>query len=354
MVCPGYVFFENLLEKEAGEPAKQGTAAGEYLERLLLDKPVGQVASNGVYFDDDMKFYLTPMAKEIKENAASEILCETRIDWQTASGITIRGQYDACYVDHQGRLCIDDLKYGWGIVEVEENWQLLGYAIGEVIRRGQGFNEIVLRIRQPRPHHEDGDTREWIISYADLIDYKEKIEERMMQITSGTRTLQTSDNCKYCEAAAEACPAFNRLFYRALEVSTEFTQDSITDDELSRQLDQVQRAEEAIRIKKDSLIDLGVSRIKEGKLIPNYIQEKKYGHRKWKNGISPKAIQMMTGVDVTETKVMSPAKAEKAGVDKKLVKQLAEASFAGFKLVKKDTSELGNKVFGTHDPNGGN
>lgn len=353
MICAGYVFME-LPASPTTDVAEEGAAAGEYLERLLQGREIGTMASNGTYFDEDMKFYLTPIFDNIKMRAEGEILCEKKIDWQTRSGVWIRGKYDACFVDKNGRLCIEDLKYGWGIVEVEKNWQLLAYAIGEVIRRGQAFNEISLKIHQPRPHHEDGITREWIITYSQLLEYKEAIEKRMDEITSGERTLQTSEQCKYCQATAESCPAFNRLYYRSLEVSTEFFQDSLENDEISRQLDQIKRAEEVIKIKKDSLVELGISRIKEGGIIPGYIQTKKYGNRTWKGGISPEAIKAMTGIDVVETKFMTPAKAEKAGVDKKLVSELSEAKFAGMKLAKQDAGKEADKIFGNTNPNGGN
>ena len=334
MVCAGYAFLD-LPKSGTNNAAEEGTAAGEYLERLLLNRPVGAVAANGYYFDDDMKFYATPIYEDMKDRAASEILCEQRIDWQTKSGIWIRGQYDAAFVDHHGRLCIEDLKYGWGIVEVEKNWQLLGYAIGECIRRGQGFTEISFKIHQPRPHHEDGASREWVLTYSELLKYKEMIEVRMQELVDGKRDLQTSNKCKYCMGAAEACPAFNRVFYRAIEVSTEFFQDSINNDELSRQLDIIKRAEEAIKIKKDSLNELGSLRIKQGQMIPGYIQTKSYGNRTWKKGISPDAIKMMTGKDVIETSFMSPAKVEKMGVPRKLVDQLAEKYFNFLKAPKK-------------------
>jgi len=136
MVCAGFMFLDT-PEPEAGEAGKEGTAAGEYLEAMLTGKPIGISASNGVYITDDMKFYLTPIAQDVISRAASPILCEQRIDWQTQSGIWIRGRYDMAFVDKQGRLCIEDLKYGWGIVEVKENWQLIGYAIG-VQRRKLG------------------------------------------------------------------------------------------------------------------------------------------------------------------------------------------------------------------------
>ena len=353
MVCAGFVFLQNLPEMGDTDATKEGTAAGEYLERMLTKQPLGNVATNGVYFNDDMKFYLTPIYQDIMSRSSTPIMCEHEIDWQTRSGVWIKGHPDIAFVDLDGNLCIEDLKYGWGIVEVEENWQLLGYAIGEVIRRGQAFNEIRLTIHQPRPHHEDGPSRQWYISYGQLLDYKEKIEKRMDDLTDGKKEFQTSNQCKYCPGAGEACTAFNRLFYRALEVSTEFYQDSITEDELSRQLDQIKRAEEVIKIKKDSLTELGVLRVKQGKIIPGYIQEKSYGNRTWRDGVSPESIRMMTGKNAIQESFMTPAKVEKLGVPRELINQLSEKQFKGNKLVKKDATEIGNKIFGTNNPNGG-
>ena len=352
MACRGYVFLET-HDQPTNDAAEEGTAAGEYLERLLLKKPVVDTASNGVYIDDDMRFYIGLVYRDILERANGEILCEQRIDWDTRSGIRIRGQYDICFIDKQGRLCIEDLKYGWGIVDVKKNWQLIAYAIGEVIRRGTAFSEISLKIHQPRPHHEDGVHREWVIPYNELLVYKEEIETRLVEMVSGKRDLQTSAACKYCAGAAEACPAFSRLFYKSIEISTEFIQDSLSNDELSRQLDQVKRAKEVIKIKEDSLTELGTLRIKQGEILPGYVQTKSYTNRKWKNGISPDAIKMMTNVEAKETTFMSPAKLEKMGVDKRLISQLSEKKFRGVRLEKKDTSEIGNKIFGNTTPQGG-
>lgn len=353
MVCAGYLFMD-VESPPAGEAAEQGTAAGEYLERLLTNQPLGVQASNNIFFDDDMKFHINHVYQEIMSQSPSEVLCETRIDWMTRSGVQIRGQYDACYTLGD-MLCIDDLKYGWGIVEVKENWQLLGYAIGEVLRRGQYFPKIRLRILQPRPHHEDGTVREWILTYEELLEYKEKIDARFEEITNGNKTLQTSSKCKYCPAAAEACPAFNRLYYRALEVSTEFVQDSLTEEEISRQLDQIKRAEEVIKIKKDSITELATLRIKNGKIIPNYAQVDKYSNREWKNGITAESLKIMTGgKDLTQTTFVSPAKAEKLGISRKIVNSLTTKKKVGVTLKKQDTTELGNSIFGNVNPLGGN
>lgn len=349
MHCHGFSFLD-AEESEAGEPAREGTAAGELLQFKLEGRAIPAVASNGVYFNPEMEFYMQGLAENIRSQAATQILCETRIDWQTRSGIYVRGQYDASYVDNQGRLCIDDLKYGWGIVEVKNNWQLLGYAIGEVIRRGTYFSHIVFRILQPRPHHEDGYLRTWVITYEQLLEFKEQIEQRMLEIASGVRTLSTSKACKYCPGTKDACPAFSRLYYRSLEVSMDFIQDGISNDELSAMLDQAKRAQEVLKIKYDSLVELGTSRIKKGQMIPGYVQTNTYSNRAWKTGVTPEAVKIITGVDAVEKTFMSPAKLEKAGINKKVIEQLCTSSLIGVKLEKKNSTDIGNKIFGTHNP----
>ena len=353
MVCAGYSFLD-LHEGSTNPAAEAGTACGEYLEHLLTGRPEIAAASNGVYIDDDMKFFTKPIFEDVMDRTSEDISCEHEINWMTRAQIEIAGHPDMCFEDKQGVLCIEDLKYGFGIVEVKENWQLLGYAIGEVIRRGKAYDFISLKIHQPRAHHEDGSTREWRLTYSELLEYKEMIEDRMESIANGNKTLQTSDQCKYCKGAAQACPAFNRVFHRALEVSTEFFQDSITNEELSAQLDQIKRSKEAIKIKEDSLIELSIIKIKQGEIIPNYVQQQTYGNRSWKSSISPESIEMMTGINVIEKKFMTPSKAEKLGVSKDLVKQLTEKKFTGNKLIKGNTTEIGNNIFGNTKPQGEN
>ncbi len=355
MVCAGSLAFKDLMEQEAGDPAKEGTAAGELLALKLTcppGQPISRQATNGIYFDDDMEFYTEPIARRLRAKAVGPILCEQRIDWRTRSGIIIRGSYDISFECANNWLHIPDLKYGWGIHEVFEHWQLLGYAIGEVIRRQKVYEKIVLSIEQPRPHHEEGSSREWVLTFAELLEYKERIEARMDEIAAGAKDLQTSPKCKYCPAAAEACPAFNRLYYRGLEVAYGFTQDYIDDATLARQLDEVARAEEVLKIKRDSIQQLATQRINQGKVIPGWSTEKQYGHRAWRPGITSEVIKTLTGIEVVEKSMLSPAKAEKLGIDKNFINALVDKRFIGNKLIKKDGSDIGNKIFGAEAPKG--
>jgi Protein of unknown function (DUF2800) len=347
MVCAGSLFFEDLHKEEMNPAAEEGTAFGEMMERMLT---TGQTkipelkAKNGIHFSKEMEFYALPLFDEIMSKANGKVLCEQKIDWQTRSGIWIKGKYDASFI-HDGKLYIDDFKYGWGIVEAKNNWQLLGYAIGEVIRRGIAFEKIVMRIHQPRPHHEEGSTRSWELSYSELLEYKEKIEARMDHIKAGEQGLQTGSQCKYCPAAAERCPAFNKMFYRTLEYVHEFVQDGITDEELSFQLDLINRANDVLKIKLDSLKALAIDRIKNNHIIPNYVNEPKYGYRDWKPDVDPEVIKMLTGIDIRETVLLSPAKAEKIGLKKDIVNAMVDRPYKGMDLVRKDVNETGKKIF---------
>lgn len=353
MICAGYLSFD-LPKKPAGDLAKEGDAASEVLEHMLHKRQIPDTASNGIYISDEMKFYVGLIRDDILSRVGHGLFTEQTIDWQTGSGIWIKGRYDVGFVDQQGNLCIEDLKYGsWTIVEPEENWQLISYAIGEIIRRGESFNEVRLTIHQPRAHHEKGISRTWSLPYNQLIEYKRRIEERLMTIAQGDRTLQTSEQCKYCEAA-NSCPAMNKAFHRLLDYSSDFFQDELTDKELSRQLDLVKRAEELVKIKKDSLNELGIERVKQGRLIPGYVQKESYTNYVWRDNISPEAIKIMTGVDVIEKKFMTPAKAKQAGVDKDLVAQLSTRRLKGMSLVKGDANKKGDEIFGTNNPQGVN
>ncbi len=349
MKCPGFNFFKDLPKEPPGAAAEEGTAFGEYVERLLSKQPIGQHARNGVYFDDDMKYYATDIAEEVRNLAVSDIHVENKVDWQTKSGAWIRGRYDISFVDRDGSLCIDDCKYGYGIVEAPENWQLIAYAIGEVMRLGKSFTNIVLRIRQPRPHHEDGPTREWKITYKRLLEYKDQIEAHFDKLAEGFNDLVTGPQCKYCPAAGAACPAISKAMYHGVDLVHEFIQDNITDAELSQQLDLMDRVGEVFKTKNDSLKALAVDRIRQGKIVPNYITEQGLANRNWKPGITPQVIQLMTGIDVTEKIILSPAKAEKAGVPKEIVSSMVDRALLGMKLKRSDGSE-GKKLFGNKQP----
>lgn len=349
MKCPGFAQMTDTLPNLSNPAAEEGTAAGELLQAMLeqrsLKPNVSSVAKNGVRFDSDMYFHLTPIAQEILAKNVM-ISCEERVDWVPAQGVAIRGQFDISYIIGD-TLYIEDLKYGWKIVDVKENWQLLGYAIGKMIQSPVGPKYIQFTIHQPRPHHEEGRSRVWKITREELGKYYGEICNRMTQIAAGSRELITGTHCKYCPAAANRCPAISRSMYNGIaEVMYDFKQDDLTEAEIAEQLRLLEDVASLVKIKQDSLNDLACLKLKEGKHIPGYGLEEKFGDRSWKADVTPEAIECLTGLVIVEKVIMSPAKAEKLGVDKKLVKELVERKYIGVKAVKKNFEKDAEKVFG--------
>jgi hypothetical protein len=344
MNCAGSLFFQDLPEEATNEAAEQGTACGELLNWMLTHQPMKTHASNGVPINDDMRFYAGKVYAEITGQHHTPVICEQHIDWQTKSGIWIRGRYDAAYVS-EGVLCVDDLKYGYGLVEVKENWQLIGYAIGEVIRLGIPFEKIRLRIIQPRAQHEDGTHREWWLTYSELLAYKNQIEQRMQAIADGLKDLQSGPQCKYCPAAA-VCPAFNKAFHRGVDLAHTFLQDNISDDELSYQLKLAYRVNEIFKTRLSSIEALALNRIRAGKIINGFGLDQRLANRTWKPNVTPEVVKMMTGVDLYKKELLSPAQAEKIGLNEEFLKTVTERKFLGAKLKPMDTSKVGDKIFG--------
>lgn len=351
MNCLGYLSIQNLLAGETNDASREGTACGELLTHMIkqrtLTPQVKATAENGVIFDEDMWFYAGATYQTILESAqGNEITSEIRIDWPTTAGITIRGQYDASYIVGD-TLYMEDLKYGWRIVDVEKNWQLLAYTIGRYfqVSNTHQINKVVMKIHQPRPYHEKGRVREWSINMAELQHYYMQIDNRVKQLVSGDKTLSTNKNCKYCEGAVH-CPALNRSYNAAIDtVMTEWQDKVLTDKEIAEALDVISRAEELFEIKASAIKQLAINRIQNGNVIQGYSYQQKFGDRKWRDNVSAKSIKMLTGVDVMETVMMSPAKAEKAGLHKKFVAGLVMTPSKGLDLVKTDLTNKAAEIF---------
>ena len=107
----------------------------------------------------------------------------------------------------------------------------------------------------------------------------------------------------------------------------------------------MERASELLYIRKDSLTELAINRIKGGKVVPNYSIETSFGNRTWKKSVSPDVLEMLTGKVVTEKKLLSPAKIEKLGVDKKFIASLTERYNKGSKVKRVDTNAMADRIF---------
>lgn len=121
-----------------------------------------------------------------------------------------------------------DYKHGAGhVVEVENNKQLLFYALGALTTQRQHglpppIERVVLVIIQPRAFHPQGPIREWVVTPADLYDFSYDLLDAVIACEASDAPLRPSkDGCRWCPASV-TCPA---LEARAMSTLSETFKD---------------------------------------------------------------------------------------------------------------------------------
>ena len=169
MACNGYKSLGGIEPfNPSTEQTDEGNAAHWLCEQVYhganAEDLIGQTAPNGLYITADMVEY----CREYLEFITSEN-CEVEVDTShSGDGWEIRGRAD-CIKFAYGILTVADLKYGWRIVEPENNWTLISHAIAYCRKHNIQPGTIVFRIFQPRPFHPQGTVRDWKVDYTDLM-----------------------------------------------------------------------------------------------------------------------------------------------------------------------------------------
>lgn len=147
-------------------------------------------------------------AEADKPGAVTYIECKFDL---TAIHPGMFGTADAVIHNAQERkLRVFDLKYGQGVVvEVEDNEQLMFYALGALLKTGATVDEIEIAIVQPRAHHADGADRRWSISPLDLVEFAGDLALKAQATEAPDAPLRAGEWCRFCPAAGRPCPALD-------------------------------------------------------------------------------------------------------------------------------------------------
>ena len=346
--CGGYLAI-NSLDEATGKTQDQieGIAAHEVMQ-LVLNGTVSTIEElidrkvKDFIVTVEMTDHLTPHIEHIQARGLT-VLTEENLHWTTPlpSDVIIRCRADQISYDEANKiLYIDDPKYGWKITEPYLNWQLIAYAIGAMIRNGWKPDSIVMTIHQPRPYHPDGAIREWIINAADMHGFYNQIVNRLAELPT---TVTTGPHCYKCSRAF-ACPASRMSALAAMDITTESYNEDLTDLQVSYDLDLLDRAKDALKVRFDALKSLATS--KSG--VPGWAMKQSFGNRQWVKGTDAGTLAMLAGIDAEDlqnTILISPSKAEKAGIPKDMTDAWTERTSRGFTLVRSDTDKDAKKLF---------
>jgi hypothetical protein len=337
MNCAGSVALAaQCPEPESSEAAREGTAAHEAAELVLtgqapdLTSLIDRQMSNGVFVTAEMAEHLEPYVV-----MSQGWYIERKAQWQVCDGVVLSGATDAAAATtcDGTTLRIRDLKYGWSLVEAENNWQLVAYAI---LQGGltPGVERIEMSIYQPRPWHPDGSLRTWTITGEKLREYAGRITSRLATLDD---SLETGAHCKYCSALSR-CPAAREMQFNAIDVAMNAGHTDPEDGvSLASQLDIIEQAQARLKLRFDSLTDAALARIKTGAAVPGYAAVPAYGNKSWKEGVTVDMVAAFTGrQDLSLPQLITPAQAKKRGVPDIMLDTLASTPQRGIKLARQD------------------
>ena len=344
MACNGYKSLGGIEPfNPSTEQTDEGNAAHWLCEQVYhganAEDLIGQTAPNGLYITADMVEYCREYLEFITSGN-----CEVEVDTShSGNGWEIRGRADAIgYNTVYKTLVVADLKYGWRIVEPENNWTLISHAIAWCTKHQIAPDNIVFTIYQPRPFHSQGTIRTWIIDYTELMSLYQELSEILSHPSS---TVCSGSQCYKCQCLSQ-CPAAQIAAMNAIDVAEIAFDSEIENERLTWMLANLKRAQEIIKQSYDAYEDLALHRLKAGGRLKGYSMQQALGQTTWNDGITSDVVKMMSGVDVRVDKIMTPAQAKKAGVPEDLIKSMTHRPDNGFKLVAVDENKLAQKMFG--------
>lgn len=308
---------------------------------------VDRKAPNGVYMTAEMAEHVEEYLEiAYATSDPQRILMEHKTYLSDYSKFEVNGRTDRfIWNSVQSMLIIDDFKYGWRIVEPEDNWTLIFHAVAFCISEQIAPADITFRIIQPRPYHPKGTVRTWSIGYAELLQHYRTIVETLGALSNA---LNTGPQCTHCPKQLN-CWAYLQAELNAIDVSSDLSfEPTLSNELLSQQLDLMTRAAAVLKDGLDARIELARHRIKQGQIVPNYAQEPVVGNRAWNDYVTGELIQALTGKDARKpADLISPAQAVKTlKIDEDLVNSLTNRPSKGFKLVRENANKRATRLLG--------
>ena len=283
---------------------------------------------------ENVKVYTDFVLKEaFSDGEMAELLVEHKFDLSSIYPGCFGTADAVIYHPKTKVLQVIDLKFGAGLaVEVEENEQLMFYALGALNSTGYPCEYVEVIIVQPRCFHPDGPIRRWSFPATRMIDFAQDVVEFASRTENVNAPLVSGDHCRFCPAAG-ICPELHK---KAMAVAqAEFRSDLSYDPVvLAKVLKWLPVLESWVK----NVREFAYGEAEHGRCPPGWKLVQKRPMRRWKNELNVVRKMAEMGVlptDYLETpSVKSPAQLEKAlgkGA-KEIIAELTESVSSGFTL----------------------
>lgn len=337
------------------EAAKIGSAAHEVAEKILLSyrtdellttSPfVGYRASNGVVLNakdiQAINIYITEMLKLLNNTGGlAKFHVEQRVDISVVHSQCFGTCDFHLYDEKTQTLYVVDYKHGVVPVTAEDNAQLMLYLIG-LLQKYPDARNYQLMIVQPNVITGDV-VKTWNVDNATVQRWYHTLKVAADAVDDPDAPCKTGKHCLNCDGIVY-CPAITQTVVNSL-----FEVSYINDPETS--VDCMIRKLELYRTQK-KLVDKLVNQLTDEltvmaseRVIPGYTLTATKSNRVWKNDVDVSVVSALSGVDLVEQKPVSPAEAERRGLDQKLIDQFTTRKDTGVKLVSLDENKA-SEVF---------
>lgn len=349
-LCPGSVREEaKYPEERSGPAAIDGTHSHTLLEHCIKAGLADPTLMVGVrLMDDEGEFVIdadraarVKMAIEYVKsrvtqlNGMAEVVPETRVDpqWFTNRD-DLSGTVDIQIISGDV-LEIIDYKDGMAEVPAEGNLQLEQYALGKLAECRKGHNvpeqypwhEVRMTIIQPKLALRGGTPiTTWTVPVSELLTKISVLVDQARATDNPDALLIPGDSqCKYCRAKG-ACSALagnvmkevGIMFQPIADQTFEIAQQSADRDPAVMSDDQIRQVMEAAPLMRQLLEAVekeALRRLEAGQSIPGLKLVNGRGSRTWalpEEEMAEKLVKMgIPKTAIYETKLVSPAKAEK-------------------------------------------
>lgn len=317
--------------EQPSDPAREGTCAAWVAEMVLRgDRAdcaamLNEAHENGWVVDGAMVRYVQGYVDTVRGYGGKiDVERKVRLNDQIA------GTPDSFAVLADDTLRVDDLKYGFEIVEPTTP-QIHIYA-GALVRhmsaRGQRISRVILGVYQPRAFHPSGIHRTITMWPEDLMSKVHEIERAGAAAQRDDAMATPGRHCRRCSGAAH-CSAVAHEVYKCHTVMLNGQQRDMTAQEMAREMDFLELAEALLKGRKDAVHAEATARREKGENVPGWHMERGRGQRRWK--VDAAIVKMVTGIDPTAGKMVTPAELERQGADPTVIEHLTETPLTAAK-----------------------